>query len=377
MIWIKNPHATRRPERRDVGTRARGRSLAPARSQDGGLLVAGQATVLHHPRRMLPKTLAILAIVPLAVATSIDAAAQSQSQKFPSRAITYVVPLAAGSTTDVAARLIAQRVSQSLGVNIIIENKPGASTMVGSSAVAKADPDGHTLLMGASSLTVNQSLFKSVPFDTEKDFAPISLLVTAPMVLAVTPRLGATTLAEFLARSKSHGVTFATPGPGTMLGLATEVFKIKSGLDVKIAVYRGGGPALTDVIAGHVDAMFGTPVIKQNIDKGDVRALAVSGPRRVALLPNVPTFAELGLPMPEVDAGAWFGLLAPAGVPADVVATLNDAFNAALQDADVRTALTNMGLEPRGTTPEEFAAFIRDEMRRWPPIFQRAGIVPQ
>src|SRR5262245_31249824 len=320
-------------------------------------------------------TLVLLGVV--AWAGRPGAQPQAPGQKFPSRAITYVVPLAAGSTTDVAARLIAQRVSQSLGVNIIIENKPGASTMVGSSAVAKADPDGHTLLMGASSLTVNQNLFKSVPFDTEKDFASISLLVTAPMVLVVTPRLGVTTLAEFLASSKARGVTFATPGPGTMLGLATEVFKIKSGLDVKIAVYRGGGPALTDVIAGHVDAMFGTPVIKQNIDKGDVRALAVSGPKRVALLPNVPTFAELGLPMPEVDAGAWFGLLAPAGVPADVVATLNDAFNAALRDADVRAALTNMGLEPRGTTPDEFAAFIRDEMRRWPPIFQRAGIVPQ
>jgi tripartite-type tricarboxylate transporter receptor subunit TctC len=305
-----------------------------------------------------------------------DAAAQAP--KFPARAITYVVPLAAGSTTDVAARLIAQRVSQSLGVNIVVENKPGASTMIGSAAVAKSDADGHTLLMGASSLTVNHNLFKTVPFDTEKDFAPISLLVTAPVVLVVHPSVGVSTLAEFRAKfTPPQSVTFATPGPGTMLGLATEVFKIHSGIDVKIAVYRGGGPALNDVIAGHVQAMFGTPVLKPNIDKGAVRALAVSGRKRVALLPDVPTFAQAGLPMPEVEAGAWFGLFAPSGTPKDVVDLLNREFNAALKDPEVDARLAKMGLEPHGTTPDEFAAFIRDEMKRWPPIFRRAGIQPQ
>jgi tripartite-type tricarboxylate transporter receptor subunit TctC len=277
----------------------------------------------------------------------------------------------------VAARLIAQRVAQSLGVNIVIENKPGASTMLGSAAVAKAEADGHTLLMGASSLTVNHNLFKTVPFDTEKDFAPVSLLVTAPLVLVVNPAVEARTLGEFLQKYKSQGVTFASPGPGTMLGLATEVFKQKSGIDVKTAVYRGGGPALTDVIAGHVPAMFGTPVLRQNVAKGDVRALAVTGPKRLDLLPDVPTFVEAGFPMPEVDNGAWFGLFAPAGTPRDVVAQLNGAFNAALKDADVHAALSKIGLVARGTTPEEFSDFIRAEMKRWPPIFQRAGIVPQ
>jgi tripartite-type tricarboxylate transporter receptor subunit TctC len=323
-------------------------------------------------------TIAKLARVALFGCLAWCAASDAQAQKYPSRAITYVVPLAAGSTTDVAARLIAQRVSQSLGVNIVVENKPGASTMIGSSAVAKAEPDGHTLLMGASSLTVNQNLFKTVPFDTEKDFAPVSLLVTAPVVLVVNPGVGVASLLDFLAKFKPpQSVTFATPGPGTMLGLATEVFKIRSGIDVKIAVYRGGGPALTDVIAGHVQAMFGTPVVRQNIDKGDVRALAVTGPKRVALLPDVPTFVEAGLPMPEVDAGAWFGLLAPGGTPKEVVDVLNREFNAALKNPELRAALAKMGLEPHGTSPEEFSAFIRDEMKRWPPIFQRAGIVPQ
>jgi tripartite-type tricarboxylate transporter receptor subunit TctC len=288
------------------------------------------------------------------------------------------VPLAAGSTTDVAARLIAQRVAPLLGAQIVIENKPGASTMLGSAQVAKAEPDGHTLLMGASSLTVNQNLFKSVPFDTEKDLVPVSLLVTAPVVLVVNSGQGVATYPEFARKfAKPSSVTMATSGPGTMLGLATEVFKLKSEIDVRTVVYRGGGPALTDVIAGHVQAMFGTPVIKQNIDKGDVRGLAVSGQRRVETLPDIPTFAEVGLPMPEIDSGAWFGLLAPAGTPPDVVDTLNRAFNAALADPELRAALLQMGLEPRGTTPAEFAAFIREEIRRWPPIFARAGIKPE
>ena len=312
------------------------------------------------------------------VSAGFPASAQTPALKFPSRAIQFIVPLAAGSTTDVAARLLAQRVSQALGVQIVVENKPGASTMLGSSVVAKAEPDGHTLLMGASSLTVVRNLFKAVPFDTEKDFSPVSLLVTAPMVFVVNPGVGVTTFPEFLAKfGRPRSVTLATPGPGTMLGLATEVFKAKTGLDVRIAVYRGGGPALIDVIAGHVQGMFATPVIKQNIDNGDVRALAATGPKRLALMPDIPTFAEAGLPMPEVDVGAWFGLLAPAGTPRDIVATLNREFNAAVKDPEVAPALLKLGLVPRGTTPEEFSLFIHEEIERWPPIFARAGVKPQ
>jgi tripartite-type tricarboxylate transporter receptor subunit TctC len=300
------------------------------------------------------------------------------AQKFPSRNIQLVVPLAAGSTTDVAARLIAQRAAPLLGATIVVENKPGASTMLGSAAVAKSEPDGHTLLMGASSLTVNQNLFKTVPFDTEKDFAPISLLVTAPMVFVASPATGVKTFAQFREKfSGGNGVTIATSGPGTMLGLATEVFKLKSGMNVRTIVYRGGGPALTDVIAGHVNAMFGTPVIKQNIDANEVNALAVSGPARLSRLPNVPTFTEVGLPLPEIDTGAWFGILAAAGTPPDIVAMLNRAFNTALRDPELTAALLNLGLVPRGTTPDDFSAFIRAEILRWPPIFAAAGIKPE
>ena len=304
--------------------------------------------------------------------------APTQAQRYPSRNITFVVPLAAGSTTDVAARLIAQRASLTLGTAIIIDNKPGASTMLGSSTVAKAPPDGHTLLMGASALTVNQNLFKTVPYETEKDFSPVSLLVTAPLVLVVNPKLEARTLREFLTRYQTaKDLSFASGGAGTMLHLAGEIFAAKSGLAMRHVPYRGGGPALTDVVAGHVQLMFATPLVKTSIDSGDVRALAVTGSKRLDNLPDVPTFMEAGFPLPEVDAGAWFGLLAPAGTPTDVVTRLNQEFNAALRDPEVRQGLLKLGLEVKGTSPEEFARFLRDEIQRWPPIFKRAGITPQ
>jgi len=232
--------------------------------------------------------------------------------------------------------------------------------------------------MGASSLTVAKNLFKSAPLDPEKDLAPISLLVTAPLLLVVNPVTGVKTLADFLAKYRSErDVPFATPGSGTMLHLAAEVLKTRSGLDLRPVFYRGGAPALTDVIAGHIPVMFATPVIKGNIDKGDVVALAVTGARRLEQFPDVPTFAEAGLPLPEVDTGAWFGLFAPAGTPKAIVDVLNREFNAALQDAELKATLQKAGLVAHGTTPEAFSAFFQDEIKRWPAIFARAGIAPQ
>jgi tripartite-type tricarboxylate transporter receptor subunit TctC len=319
-----------------------------------------------------------LACLITALFVGVPAAGPVAAQTYPSRPIQFLVPLAPGSTTDTTARLLTQHVAQAMGAQFVIENKPGASTMLASATVAKAQPDGHTLLIGASALTVNQNLFKSVSYDTEKDFAPISLLVTSPMVLVVNPQLGVKTLAEFRAKYKdSKDLSFASGGAGTMLHLAGEVLKIKSGIDMRHVPYRGGAPALTDVIAGHVQLMFGTPLIQQNIDKGDVVALAVTGSSRLEQMPNVPTFAEAGLDLPEVEGGAWFGLLAPAGTPKDIVDTLNRHFNAALENAEVRRKLAELGLVAKGTTPEEFARFIRDEIQRWPAVFAKAGITPQ
>ncbi len=299
------------------------------------------------------------------------------AQSYPTHTITLVVPLAPGSTTDVAARLIAKRVSQTLGAQIVIENKPGAGITLGSGSVAKSPPDGYTLLISTVGLAVDPIL-KKVPYDAERDFAPISVLITAPMVLLVSPSLGVSTLREFLDRYKnSKDLTFASGGAGTLPHLSGELFKAKSGIAMRHVPYRGGGPALTDVIAGHVQLMFGTPVTKQNIDHGDVRALAVAAPHRIDILPDVPTFAEAGLPMPEIDAGAWFALLAPAGTPKDIIEKLYEHFSAALKDPEVREGMHKLGLVAQGSTPDEFARFLHEEIERWPPIFARAGVTAQ
>ena len=312
-------------------------------------------------------------LVPTFLACAILAPA-AQSQTLAARPVTIVVPLAAGSTTDATARLLAQHAGRTLNAQFVIENRPGAGTMLGASAVAKAPPDGHTLLLGGIALAVNPSLYKSVPYDALKDFAPISLLVTAPMVLTVTPSMGVRSVGELRDKFKSAELTFSSGGAGTLPHLAGELFKAKSGLALRHVPYRGGGPAFSDVIAGHVNMMFATPVVKQNIEKGDVHALAVSGRQRVKNLPDVPTFTEAGLPLPELDFGAYFGLLAPAGTPQAVIDALARAFNAALDDPEVRSKLDEMGLAPHGSSPAEFAKHLQDETARWPAIFAAAGI---
>ncbi len=316
---------------------------------------------------------AILSLIAGFVAL-IAAAPIAQAQTFPNRPIELVVPLAPGSTTDVAARLLAQRVSETLGAQIIIVNKPGAGILLGTTTVAKAAPDGYTLLMATVGLAVDKNL-KAVSYDAERDFAPISLVITAPLVLLASPKLGVSTFAEFLTKYKnSQDMTFSSGGTGTLPHIAGELLSFKSGIPIRHIPYRGGGPALQDVIGGNVALNFGTPLTKSNIDNGDVKALAVTGQRRTDTLPDVPTFAEAGLPIPELDAGAWFGLLAPAGTPKEIVQKLSQQFNAALKNPRVADGLQKLGLVARGTTPEEFATFLHEEIERWPPIFQRAGI---
>jgi tripartite-type tricarboxylate transporter receptor subunit TctC len=299
----------------------------------------------------------------------------ARAQGFPSRPIELVVPLAPGSTTDVAARLFAQRVSQTLGAQMVVYKMRGGGWMLGCAAVAKAAPDGHTLLMGAVGLAINPLLYKSVPYDAERDFAPVSLMITAPMIMLVNPSVGVRSLREFLVKYKgSQDLSYASPGPGTLPQLTGELFKIKSGIAIRHVPYKGGAPALNDTIAGHVQITFGTPVTKPVIESGKVLALAIAAPRRIESLPNVPTFAEEGLPMPELDAGAWFGILAPAGTPKEIVQKLSQHFNDALKYPAVQEQLKLLGLVAVGTTPEAFAKFIHEEIERWPPIFARAGI---
>ena len=316
-------------------------------------------------------TLAVL----LAVAMSVAVPAVVHAQAYPSRPIHLVVGVAPGSIQDVAARVVSRSAGQLLGAQVVVENKPRAATMIASESVAKARANGYTLLQNGVALSVNPGLYKRVPYDAARDFAPVAFLVTAPQILVVHPSLEVRTLAEFLAKYRGTDIlAYASPGAGTMPHLAAELLKAKTGLKMRNVPYKGGALALNDVIAGHVNLTFVTPVAKPQIDAGKVRALAAAAHGRVETLPDVPTFAEAGLPIPEISAGAWFGIFAPAGTTAEVIARLNQAFNAALADSGVKEELKRVGLVPNPMSPQEFAAFVREDMSRWPAIIAAAGL---
>lgn len=323
---------------------------------------------------------AALARVFSAAALFLGPGAPSSAQPaiYPSRPIQLIVGLTPGSVQDAAARIVSNRAGQLLGVQIVVENRPGAGTMIASSAVARARPDGYTLLQNGVALSVNPSLYKQVPYDAARDFVPVAYLVNAPQILVARTSLDVRSLAELLARFRgSEDLNFASPGAGTMPHLAAELLVVKSGMKVNHVPYRGGAPALADVIAGRVDLLFVTPVAKAQIDSLKVRPIAVASEERLDTLPNIPTFAEAGLPLPEISAGAWFGILAPRGTAEDIVRRLNQAFNAALNDASVREELKRLGLVPRPMSPEEFTAFLREDMKKWPPIIAAAGLKPE
>jgi tripartite-type tricarboxylate transporter receptor subunit TctC len=331
------------------------------------------------PRRSRPPRrgafVAATAGVAVAVAAGMACAAPAQAQTFPSRSITLVVGLAPGSGQDAAARTVSRRAGEVLGAQIVVENRPGGGTMTASLAVARAQPDGYTLLQNGVALSVNPALYKQVPYDAAQDFVPVAFLVNAPMILVINPARGVATLAELLGRYKSSDtLTYAHPGAGTMPHLAAELFRVRSGLTLRPVPYRGGAPALTDVIAGHVDMTMVTPLAKPVIVSGKVRALALGSQQRVETLPELPTFAQAGLPLPELDAGAWFGILAPKGTPPDLIRKLNEAYNTALRDPGVQDDLKALGFVPRTMTPEEFGAFLHDDMKKWPAIAAAAGL---
>jgi len=314
-------------------------------------------------------------IAALAFLAAAGASARTPAQPFPSRTITLAVGLAAGSVQDDAARIVARGASPLLGVQIIVDNKPGAGTMNASLSVARAPPDGYTLLQNGVALSVNPSLYKHVPYDAANDFTPIAYLASAPEILVVNPSLAVKTLADFLTKYRdSTSLNYASPGAGTMPHLAAELLRARSGIKMSHVPYRGGAPALTDVIAGHVQVTFVTPVAKAYIDAGDVVALAAAADARLETLPSVPTFAEAGLSLSELNAGAWFGILAPRGTPEAIVHKLNAAFNAVLRNPQVQDEIKALGLVPKAMTPEQFGAFMLEDMRKWPPIIAAAGL---
>ena len=300
------------------------------------------------------------------------------AQEYPARPVRIIVPSPPGGGTDIVARVLAQHFARSFGQQFFVENKPGAGNMIGIEAVARSAPDGYTLLMTASTLALNSVLFKKVPYDPVRDFAPITLTATAPNVLLVHPAVPAQSLAEFiaLAKAKPGALSYGTPGIGTSPHLSMELLKSMAGIDLQHVPYKGTAAAVTDVIGGQIAATFANALTaKPQVDAGRVRALAITGPRRIEALPGVPPVAEAGVP--GYEAMQWYGLLAPAGTPAAIVARLNGEALKALRSAEMKERLAADGAEPLGGSPAEFAALIRRELDKWTRVARAAGIDPQ
>ena len=304
-------------------------------------------------------------------------AAQAQSN-YPSRPVRIVVPSPPAGGTDIIARVLAQYFSTSLGQQFFVENRPGAGNMIGIESVARAAPDGYTLLFVPSTLALNSIMYKKVSYDPVRDFAPITLAAVAPNVLVVNPKVPAHSVAELiaLAKQKPGQLTYGTPGIGTSPHMSMELFKSLAGIDLQHVPYRGTAPAMTDVISGQIAAMFSNALTaKPQIEAGAIRALGVSTRKRSEAMPNLPPIAEAGVP--NYEATQWYGLVAPAGTPAEIVARLNAEVTQALRIQDMQEKLASDGAEPVGTTPAEFAAHIKSELEKWAGVARAAKIEPQ
>ncbi len=302
-------------------------------------------------------------------------AAPTRAADYPTKPVTLVVAFTPGGPSDVLSRIVGKQLEKILGVPFVIDNRPGGAGNIAAEAVARAPADGHTLLMGNNSiLATNGALFKTLNYDAEKDFAPISLIGSQPNILVVNPALPVRSMAELIAFAKANPgkLNYANSGYGAAAHLAAELFKSAAGVDLVAVSYKGAAPALQDVIAGHVQVMFATSAsVIGHIKSGTVRALAVTTRTRTALLPDLPTVDELGLR--GFEATTWHGLVAPAGTPKEAIDTLHRATVKALADADTRRALADLGVEIVGSTPAEFAAYIRSEIPKWTAVVKASG----
>ena len=300
------------------------------------------------------------------------------AQDYPSRPVKIIVSYAPGGSNDVVARVIAPELQKELGQSFVVENRAGASGTIGADMVAKSPTDGYTLFMGAGAHALAPSLFKKLPYDIAKDFAPISLAATSTYVLVLNPSVPATTVPELIAllKSKPGQLNYASAGKGTPLHLAAELFRSKTGTDIVHVPYGGDTPALNDLLAGTVQLAFmSVASTAPQIRAGKLRALAVTSAKRSDALPDLPTLGELGIA--GYDVGTWWGLLAPAGTPQAVIVKLNAAVAKAVALPQTKERFAPLGLDPRSDSPTEFAAFIKQEVARYAAIARIAGIEPE
>jgi len=312
----------------------------------------------------------------LALAVALPARAAGE---WPTKPVRLIVPFPPGGSTDILGREIAQKLQQALGQPFVVENKPGAGGSIGATEVARAAPDGYTLLMGhIGTLAVNPSLYKQLPYDPLTSFTPVALVARVPNVLVVNPAVNARTVQELiaLAQAKPGALRYASGGNGSAAHIAMEYFKLRTKTDIQHIPYRGTSPAVADVLGGQVEIiMTGVPAVQQQVKAGKLRALAVSSKSPVASMPDLPTIASAG--MPDFEAIQWYGVVAPARTPAAVVSLLNEEINRALTSPALKARLDAEGAEAAPGTPAAFGALIASEIARWKPVIEQSNMKPE
>ena len=297
------------------------------------------------------------------------------AQTYPAKAITLVIPFAAGGSNDIVGRAIGKKLTQAWGQPVVVENRSGAGGLIGSADVAAAAPDGYTLLLISSTFTINPAIRKRMPFDTTKDFTPVAFIAHSPLLFVASKDLPVKSAKDLLAlaRSKPGQITYASAGPGSINQIAAELIALSAGIKLTHVPYRGGAPALNDLIGGHVDVYVSSlPQVLQLAQNGQARALAVTSVKRTALLPDVPTLDEAGIS--GFDLSSWWGIVGPAGMPADIVNALNSEIGKMLNSPELSTFLSNEGAEAEAMTPQQFGDLMRLETERWTKVAREANI---
>ena len=299
----------------------------------------------------------------------------ARAQTYPSRQITLIIPFAVGGSNDMVGRAIGKKLTEAWGQPVIVENRPGAVGMIGTAAVAAAPPDGYTLLLVSSTFTINPAIRKTMPFDTIKDFTPVAFIARSPLLVTASNKLPVKSAKELLAlaRSKPGQITYASSGPGSINQISTELIALSAGAQLMHVPYKGGAPALNDLLGGHVDIYVSSlPQVLPLAQNGQARALAVTSARRTALLPDVPTLEEAGIA--GFDLWSWWGVVGPAGMPANVVNALNSEIGKMLNSPELSTFLSNEGAEAETMTPQQFGDLMRSETARWIKVAHEANI---
>jgi tripartite-type tricarboxylate transporter receptor subunit TctC len=327
----------------------------------------------------MPRTLPLLTRRTAAAALALAAiapAAFAQAPAYPTRPVTIVVPFAPGGGTDIAARAVANKLQIKWGQPVLVENRGGAGGLVGADQVAKAKPDGYTLLVGnLGTQSINPALYKKMPYDADKAFAPVALICDLPFVMLVRPNMTEKNVQEVVAKAKAQpgSYTFASSGPGGSPHLTGEMLQIASGAKLLHVPYKGGGPAMTDLMAGHVDMLFASALESVGFVKsGKLKAMAVTGKTRLPMLPDVPTVAESGYP--GFDSGSWVAVLAPAGTPQAIVDKVSADVREAVNAPDIKQTLAAQGAIPHGSTPAELTTLINTERARYTKLITERGI---